>query len=163
MNELVELNEKYKALMNALHRVGIGIDIVDRNYEILFQNKTLKERFGNIIGNTCYEKYMDLNEPCESCPMIKAINDNIVVSKELKGTDGRNYEIISAPLMDKHGLINSAAEIIIDITQHKLAEKEIKESEEKYKSLYENLPLSVILINQEGKIIDGNFKFGTPV
>ena len=50
MSELIDIKEKYNALMDALNRVGIGIDIVNKDFEILYQNKTLKERFGDSPG-----------------------------------------------------------------------------------------------------------------
>ncbi|MFX0140523.1 MAG: PAS domain-containing protein, partial [Candidatus Hodarchaeota archaeon] len=46
--------------------------------------------------------------------------------------------------------------IIQDITENKNAEQKIKESERKYRHLFESSPYSIILINTKGDIIDCN-------
>jgi hypothetical protein len=35
----------------------------------------LIDRFGNIVGKKCYKKYMDFEEPCSFCPMVKALEN----------------------------------------------------------------------------------------
>lgn len=46
--------------------------------------------------------------------------------------------------------------IIRDITEKKNAEQKIKDSETKYRHLFENSPYSIMLINRKGKIFDCN-------
>ena len=46
--------------------------------------------------------------------------------------------------------------LITDVTEQNLAKQELKESEEKYRHLYENSPFSIVLFDYEGKIIDMN-------
>ncbi|MFX1237303.1 MAG: PAS domain S-box protein, partial [Promethearchaeota archaeon] len=124
--EYINISEKYNSLMEALNRVGIGIDIVSKDHKILYQNQTLKKKFGDCVGRSCYEKYMNLRQPCEFCPMERAIKNNVVESLELTGADGRDYELFSAPLPNPDGMIDRVAEVIIDITERKNAEKQLK-------------------------------------
>jgi len=116
--------DRLQALMEGLARTGIGIDIVGIDYKILFQNLTLRERFGDSVGKSCYENYMGLKEPCDFCPMIKAIKDNEVESVESKSSDGRNYELISAPFPNPDGSVDKVVEVVMDITERKRAEEE---------------------------------------
>jgi len=44
----------------------------------------------------------------------------------------------------------------VNITERKIAEQKLKESEEKYRNIYENTPFSVVLINSQGVVIDAN-------
>ena len=148
--------DKLQAFMDGLTISGIGIDIVNKDYEVLFQNEILKEKFGDLSGESCYEKYMGLEEPCKFCPMKRAIETKSVERVELKGADGRIYELTSAPLLNLDGTVNKAAEIVIDISERILAEKELKESEEKYRDLFNKAPIGIFLFDENGFLIDGN-------
>ncbi len=131
--KLKESEEKYRYLIDGITSVGMGIDIINKDYKILFQNQILIEKFGDITGKLCYENYMGLNAPCDTCPMIKALKNNTIESTELIGTDGNNYEIISAPFLDSDSGLEKVIEIIINITERKQVEKTLCESEEKYR------------------------------
>ena len=57
-------------------------------------------------------------------------------------------ELRATPLKDKQGNIAGAIELTVPITQRKQAETAVKESEEKYRSLFES--------TQDGIVISGN-------
>jgi len=117
--------DKLKALVDGLARLGMGIDIVDTDYNILFQNQLLKEQFGLVPQKKCYETYVDGNKPCDFCSMVKAIKNNRVEKTTQKGSDGKYYEILSTPLPNPDGTIDKAIEVIWDVTERKLMEQEL--------------------------------------
>ena len=137
MSELEGDNLQY--LMSGLAHAEIGIDIVGIDYDVLYQNEFLKERFDKLTGQLCYEKYMGLEEPCDFCPMIEALRNNKVESVELSGVDGRNYEVLSAPLPNPDGTVDKAIEVIRDVTFRRRGEEALRQSEEKYRSILENM------------------------
>ena len=151
--------DKLQYLMGGLAHAEIGIDIVGIDYAVLYENEFLKERFGKFTGRLCYEKYMGLEEPCDFCPMIKAVKNNKVESLELSGHDGRNYEVRSVPFPNPDGTVDKAIEVIRDITDRKQAEKELRESEERYRAFFENAADMITVIDTEGILVDVNKKF----
>ncbi len=129
--------DKLKILLDGLSSTGIGVDIISIDYDVLQQNETLISRFGNIVGKKCYKAYMDLEGPCSFCPMVKALDSKRVERVKLQGADGRDYEIFSAPLKNPDGTVDSAIEVILDITDRKQTEEELQESEARYQRFVE--------------------------
>jgi PAS domain S-box-containing protein len=122
--ELKTERDKLQGLMDGLATTGIGVDIVGADYRILYQNKVLMEAFGDILGKLCYENYMGLDIPCGLCPMEAVIKSRKVERAEMTGSDGRHYEILSAPLPSPDGVVDKAIEVVFDITDRKRAEEE---------------------------------------
>ncbi|HDH96810.1 MAG TPA: GAF domain-containing protein, partial [Proteobacteria bacterium] len=128
--ELAKLNEalqterdKLQAIMDGLASTGIGIDIVKADYRIVYQNRVLQEKYGDITGQLCYERYRGLSAPCDFCPMRKAIKSGEIVSVEVTDTSGRQYLLLSSPLMNPDGTADEAIEVVLDITERKQAEE----------------------------------------
>jgi PAS domain S-box-containing protein len=61
-------------------------------------------------------------------------------------------------MLDKQGNPYGIEGTFIDITEKYNLEKKLRESEKKYRNLYDNTPFSVVLINTQGEIIDYNPK-----
>ena len=126
LKRLESEKDEFQTLVNGLSQAEIGIDIVGIDYRIHFQNRVLKDRFGNLDGQLCYEKYMDLKEPCDFCPMKKSIRNNRIESIELVGRDGRIYELLSSPLQNPDGTVEKSIEVVRDITSRKTAEESLR-------------------------------------
>jgi PAS domain S-box-containing protein len=152
--------DKLSTLLAGLTKASVGIDVVGVDYRIRLQNELLEERFGDCTGEFCYEKYMEAKEPCHFCPMVKAVKNNSIEHVQLTGSDGRHYELMSAPLQNPNGTVDSAIEIVRDITEQMKAEEALKESEEKFKELFNKANDSIFLHtldkNGPGKIIEVN-------
>ena len=150
--------EKLQLLMDGLSQTKIGIDIVGLDYKIIGQNQILKDRFGDITGKICYEEYMGFDTPCDFCPMIKAIKNNTIEKVELKASNGRNYEITSAPFQDTDGTVDKVIEVVNDITERKQAVEALEENEERYRQIYQFSPDSIIIHDMDMNILDANNK-----
>ncbi|MCK4794132.1 MAG: PAS domain S-box protein, partial [Desulfobacteraceae bacterium] len=145
--------ERLQSLIDGLSTTEIGIDIVGTDYRIVFQNDLLQQRFGDMTGQLCYQAYMALTKPCNVCPMIRAIKNKRVERAEIITVDGRTYELVSAPLPEPDGTINKAIEVFTDITERKEAEDKLKESEERFRTIFDNAPVGLLVADGGSKKI----------
>jgi PAS domain S-box-containing protein len=76
----------------------------------------------------------------------------------IKNKDGYNFdaEINTTAIRDKTGQVKGLIFSIRDITAQKIAETVLRESEEKYRIIFESANEVMILLDDEGKIIDLN-------
>jgi PAS domain S-box-containing protein len=132
-----------------------GLDIITRDYRINYQNKLLKDRFGDLTGELCYEGYMARKTPCESCPMTKAIETGITQSSVMTGADGRSYQVTATPFQDIDGE-TKVIEIVQDITERKRAEEALRESERFLESVFEGIQDGISILDTELNIVRVN-------
>jgi len=123
-----ELEAEKSKVDSIVNSITSGIDIVSYDYKVQYQNKYLLDRFGDIRGKLCYKEYMNRKRPCSDCPMRRAIGNNRAERTELIGADGRNYDVLSTPMQNPDGTM-SAVEVVLDITERKLAEEALRERE----------------------------------
>ncbi|MDA8164781.1 MAG: PAS domain-containing protein [Desulfobacteraceae bacterium] len=110
-------------LHSMLSAMGHGMHILNRNFEIVYQNLILREHFGDKIGQKCYTVYKQLDGPCEVCRMRQAIDSNEIQRTELLMSDGRYYEQSYAPFRDVDGQ-TKALILLRDITEEKAFQAE---------------------------------------
>jgi len=164
--ELKESEEKYRSLfenMNtafAYHEVIVDDNGKPINYRYIEANSQFEKLTGlkvsDIIGKTVTEILPGTeNDPADWIGRYGnvALTGEPLAAENYSEALERWYNV--SGYSPKKGFF---AVTFSDITDRKRAEKSIKESEEKYRHLFENAPFSIVLLNNEGKIIDMNPK-----
>ena len=122
-NALRSERDKFRGMLLVL---GDGVDIINKNYIIEFQNELLQKRSGNRLGEKCFSTYMGLERPCDFCSIQEAIRTGHPTRIELVAPDGRNYELSSSPFTDVDGEVK-VIELVRDITERKRAEEVLRQ------------------------------------
>lgn len=162
INELLLRNRALNFAMN-------GIVITDPNQTdnpIIFCNKAFEKITGykacEVIGKNC--RFLQGTETLKED--IKIIRDAISKMKECKVVlinykkDGTKFwnELSISPVFDESGNLKNFIGIQSDITERIEAEATLKRSEQKFRSIIENLDNGIVLTNEEGVIIEWNKK-----
>jgi len=160
LREAIKRAEDEKAKTEAvIAAVGDGISIQDTNYRILYQNQLAKDMVGNHIGEYCYKAYQCEDQVCEGCHLAMSFKDGGIHKKEqYRITDEGilHYEIIASPLRDSTGKVVAGIEAVRDITQRKRMEEKLRESEERFRGIFEDGPLGMLIADPNFKILKVN-------
>jgi PAS domain S-box-containing protein len=149
---LLKSNEFNQSL---LQTIPFGMDIVDEDGNILFLNDILKQHFGeDALGKKCWDLYRDDKKQCFDCPLHAGIDSGETKPSESHGfLGGKTFEIYHTGMIFNGQ--KAMLEVFIDITEHKLAEESLRESEERFKALH-NASFGGIAIHDKGKILECN-------
>ncbi|MHA1987069.1 MAG: PAS domain S-box protein [Promethearchaeota archaeon] len=163
--KLIESEEKYRHLFqNSPYFVGLvdlqGV-LIDCNDVI---NRLLSvHKKEDIIGKN-FREIFAINEKNNSViPLFMTLYKNIIQANATEPIEFKLNRTVGDFLwlnlrgslikIEKKSVIQF---IIQDITEKKKAEQKLRDSEEKYRYLFEDSPFSIILLNNKGIIIDCN-------
>jgi signal transduction histidine kinase len=97
----VESSERDK-FQGVLSAIGEKMYIVNKNYEIDYQNEILDMLHGNRVGEKCFHTYLQSDKPCSFCSSEKATSLKAIDHTESLIND-RNCELVFAPFKDIDG------------------------------------------------------------
>jgi len=156
--------ERYRTLVE---NIDLGINLIDANHNIIMVNATQSKRFkksiNEMIGKKCFRVFQQRDSVCQNCIGIKAMATGQPVEVEAEGVrDGQSHAQIRVqafPALGQDGTATAFIVIVEDITERKQMEQELRESEERYRTLYEDNPSMYLTVNAEGTVLSVN-QFG---
>jgi PAS domain S-box-containing protein len=76
------------------------------------------------------------------------------IRTKLLRLDGKSVEAMVRGIPAEFNGKPAVYAVFMDISKQVQAEEELRQSEEKYRNIFENMPISIILINRDGQIVD---------
>jgi len=162
------LSEERTKLELITSNLGAGFAVISRDYRTLMANKVIKDIFGEVEGQTCYQCYNQRDSVCPDCGVRKIFEEGLEFSThEQCGYDAQGKEIwsqiIATPLRDESGEVRAAIEVVVPITERKRAEQELRnalqeaeEARERVDNIVKSVINGLIVTDISGTIISIN-------
>lgn len=147
-----------RRLFNLLDRLPVFVCLIAPDYSIRFSNRFFKDQFGTPGEAPCYRIMNKRDDPCPFCPGFDVFDTGhmSVWEWECRHLD-KTFEVYDYPFEDVDGS-PLVLELGIDITRSKMAQEALRASEQRYRSISDNLILGIAVINKDMRVTAVNPK-----
>jgi PAS domain S-box-containing protein len=131
------------------------ISILDSDLNIVSTNATMEQWYKEklpITGKKCYWVYHNQDNPCEKCPSLETIRTGsaafeVVPKRDSFGRQTGWSALYSFPWKDaESGKVMGVIEYIKDISELRLAEEKIRQSEARFRTLAETAGAGIFIV-----------------
>lgn len=157
IEELSKSEQEKAVILDAMTELVL---FLDTDLKVIWANKAMLDAFklkpGHLNGKHCYEALHKRGRACSICPAEKTLktgepHDVVDISSYKK-----NWVLRSYPVRDEKGSLSGVVEIVTDITERRRAEEAMRQSEQKYRELFENANDIIFILDFKGKILSCN-------
>jgi PAS domain S-box-containing protein len=165
MHEQAALRESEERLRVIFDTAQEGIVQVSPTGMILYANRRLAEMFGipldEVIGSSFADQVHPDQKTASGASMSTLASgevDSISVERHFIRRDGSDFwgQVSARRLEGPDGQVTAMVGVVTDITEWKTAIDALKQSEERYRSLFEESKDVIYISSPEGKFIDIN-------
>ncbi len=125
------LDPDVKMQLEILDDLPVGIYFIDLDYRMRWTNKlgtsqshiNWRENYGEI----CYQLPFGRDTHCDSCPVVRSMEDGAISTSELEMPNGATWLLTARPIHNSEGERIGAAEVVTDVSELANARREILE------------------------------------
>ncbi len=144
---------------NIFNAINNSVCVIDPDGRIIKCNqsteKLLNKSIEELHGHFCFEMIHGASKPLPDCPFLRMKETKHRESMVIQ-SDDKWLEVTVDPILDNNRHIVAVVHIIADITERTWAELALKESEAKYRALFENAVEGIFQVTPEGRFISAN-------
>lgn len=162
--KIEELSVSNSDLRNLINSTNIGTIFLDRSQRVKMFTPVAKEIF-NLIAADTGRLLTDITHRLEGENLIadveKVLSDLQPIEREVRVSGGATYLMQITPYRTSEDRINGTIITFVNITESKRQDAELRESEEKYRSLFDSIDQGFcvieVLFDENNKPIDYRF------
>lgn len=149
--------EKNK-LIKILDSMQDGVYVVNQEFDFEYINPALKRIFGEPGNLKCYEYFNNRKERCPWCRIDEVKSGKTARWEYYFERVGRDFDIIDNPILNSDGSVSKLT-ILRDVSENKKIEKLLKDSERRYRTIFENTGTATMLIDDDSIVALSNSQF----
>ncbi len=166
-NDITDKKAAEKALFDAANQwqktfdsTADAICLLDAEHRIIRTNAAMQKMYSKhkkgLLGKKCWEVVHLSDHAIPDCVVVRSSKSFKRESMELKIKE-KYYIVTADPILDENKKLFGIVHIIRDITAQKLALFALENAENKFRSLIENAPDGLVVVD-----INGSFKYVSP-
>ena len=134
-----------------------GLDIINSDFDVRYVDPEWAKVYGDLTGRKCYEYFMGRQAVCPGCGAAEALRTKHVTVTEqvLVRENNRPVQVTTIPYQDENGRW-LVAEVNVDITERKRMEEALRESEARYRSIFDSAGDGIAVFDEQGDFLDVN-------
>ena len=153
-----QAEESLRFQAHLLDAVGQAVIATDRESMITYWNQAATDLYGWSAAEVLDRSIAEVMPPPRSREQAAQTMAGLPRSENLTGEwlvprrDGTTFPalVTTAPLHDDHGMLTGLISVSTDITARKEAEDTLRQSEERFRGLYEQAPIGIALLDTQG-------------
>lgn len=153
--------EKFQSLFNHL---SVGVSLLSKDMKVVQVNPQISKWFPDADFSTnpfcyCAFGHPTPGKPCPDCPVLKTFADGKTyeTEHEMYSPLGKMiYRVVSTPILNDRGEVEAVVEMLDNVTERKKAQDALRESEHKYRMLFETMEQGVVYQDEKGFIVSAN-------
>jgi PAS domain S-box-containing protein len=161
LDHLNETNEKLQIAHDEIQAIfsaaGVAILVVDNKMQIKAYNPRLRDLFrhteGNLQGHTCHRLLCGLDCPPQNCTFTRVTTAKRPIHQENWQFGDRVFDVSGAPVKNRYGEITHVVLAYSDITDRSRSEEALRESEQMYRTLFENAHDMIQSVSTDGQFM----------
>lgn len=161
-----EVEENLQRLVTTLTSIGHGVITTDMDRLVTFMNPVAEKLTGwdysHAVGTDFQQVFHTVTDSGEPRDILSEVfrtgTITVMVSHTLISRNGATFPITAtaAPLRDDQGTVTGAVVVFSDTAKQKRMEEALKESEARYRALFDHSAYCVFVSDFEGNFLDAN-------